>query len=39
MSDVFRRRLGARVIQFPSGSMPTISECACWLIMRMSCLR
>ena len=29
-----RRSVGARVIQLPSGSMPTISECACWLIWR-----
>ena len=27
-----RRKDGARVIQLPSGNMPTISECACWLI-------
>src|SRR6218665_1485367 len=29
-----RLSVGARVIQLPSGSMPTISECACWLIWR-----
>ena len=29
-----RRKLGARVIQLPSGSMPTISECACCEICR-----
>ena len=39
MSAIFRRSDGARVIQFPSGSIPTISECACWDIMRVSCLR
>jgi len=26
MSDIFRRRLGALVIQLPSGSIPTISN-------------
>jgi hypothetical protein len=30
---------GAREIQLPSGSMPTISECACWLIWRTRVLR
>ena len=34
-----RLRLGARVIQLPSGSMPTISEWACWLIWRIRVLR
>jgi hypothetical protein len=34
-----RFRVGARLIQLPSGSMPTISECACWLIWRTSVLR
>ncbi len=34
-----RRRFGARVIQLPSGSMPTTSLCACWLIWRMRVLR
>jgi len=34
-----RRRLGARVIQLPSGCMPMISECACWAICLMSVLR
>ena len=29
----------ARAIQWPSGSMPTNSECACWLIWRSSVLR
>ena len=36
MSEILRRRLGARVIQFPSGSMPTISEWACCDIIRTS---
>src|SRR6266576_587394 len=27
-----RLSVGARVAQLPSGSMPTISECACWQI-------
>jgi hypothetical protein len=36
MSDIFRLSEGARVIQLPSGSIPTISECACWDIIRMS---
>ena len=31
--------VGARVIQLPSGSMPTISECACCEICRISVLR
>jgi hypothetical protein len=30
---------GARVIQLPSGSMPTISECACCEIWRTSVFR
>ncbi len=30
-----RRSVGARVSQLPSGSMPTISECACWEICRV----
>ncbi|CFN72618.1 Uncharacterised protein [Bordetella pertussis] len=30
---------GARVIQLPSGSMPTISEWACWEIWRTKVLR
>jgi hypothetical protein len=30
---------GARLIQLPSGSMPTISLCACWLIWRTRVLR
>jgi hypothetical protein len=30
-----RRRLGARVIQLPSGCIPMISECACWAIWRI----
>src|SRR6478609_1681958 len=34
-----RRRLGALVIQFPSGCMPMISEWACWAICRISVLR
>ena len=34
-----RRRLGARVIQLPSGCMPMISEWACWAICLMSVLR
>src|SRR5690606_12473842 len=34
-----RFRLGARVIQLPSGCMPMISECACWEIWRISVLR
>ena len=38
-ATILRRSLGARVIQLPSGSMPTISECACCDIIRMSCLR
>ena len=33
---LLRRNDGARVIQFPSGNMPTISECACCDIMRTS---
>ena len=31
--------VGARVTQLPSGRMPTISECACWLLCRTSVLR
>ena len=31
----FRFKEGALVIQLPSGSMPTISLCACWLICRI----
>ena len=31
--------MGARLIQLPSGSMPTISECACCWIWRTSVLR
>jgi len=39
-SSISRRRSdGARVIQLPSGSMPTISEWACWEICRVSVLR
>jgi hypothetical protein len=34
-----RRNDGARVIQLPSGSMPTISEWACWLIYRIKVRR
>ncbi len=34
-----RRRLGARVIQLPSGCMPMISECACWAICRIMVAR
>ena len=34
-----RFSVGARVIQLPSGSMPTISLCACWQICRTSVLR
>ena len=34
-----RRSDGARVIQLPSGSMPTISECACCEICRVNVLR
>lgn len=34
-----RLSVGARVTQLPSGSMPTISECACWLIWRTRVLR
>ena len=36
---ILRRRLGARVIQLPSGNIPTISEWACCEIIRTSCLR
>ena len=39
MRIALRFRLGARVIQLDSGCMPMISECACWLIWRMSVLR
>src|SRR5450631_2946082 len=35
----FRFSEGARVIQFPSGSMPIISECACCDIWRIKVLR
>ena len=28
-NTILERKLGARVIQFPSGNIPTISECAC----------
>jgi hypothetical protein len=38
-SAALRRKVGARVIQLPSGSMPTISEWACWEIWRVSVLR
>ena len=31
--------MGARVTQFPSGSMPTYSECACWEIWRTRVFR
>lgn len=31
-----RRSEGARVIQFASGCIPMISECACWAIWRTS---
>jgi hypothetical protein len=34
-----RRKFGAREIQLPSGSMPTISLCACCDICRTSVLR
>ncbi len=34
-----RLRLGARVIQLPSGCIPMISECACCEIWRISVLR
>ena len=37
--DLSAQSDGARVIQLPSGSMPTISECACCDIMRTSCRR
>jgi hypothetical protein len=37
--DRLARRLGARVIQLPSGCMPMISECACCAIWRISVLR
>src|SRR5437588_171098 len=36
MSEILRRSEGARLIQLPSGSMPTTSECACCDIIRMS---
>ena len=36
---VLRSNEGARVIQLPSGSCPTISECACWPIWRIRVLR
>src|SRR5437867_3933640 len=39
MRIALRFRLGARVIQLPSGNMPTISECACCEICRISVLR
>src|ERR1700681_3324812 len=39
MRIALRFKLGARVIQLPSGSMPTISECACCEICRISVLR
>jgi len=35
MRIALRRSEGARVIQLPSGCMPTISECACWAIWRI----
>ncbi|MNH40472.1 hypothetical protein D3C79_1017970 [compost metagenome] len=35
ISCSLRLRLGARVTQLPSGSMPTISEWACWEICRI----
>ena len=34
-----RFKLGARLIQLASGSMPTISLWACWLIWRTKVLR
>src|SRR4051812_10071990 len=34
-----RRRLGARLSQFPSGCMPMISEWACWAICRIRVFR
>src|SRR5262245_54108668 len=34
ISTALRLSVGARLIQLPSGSMPTISECACWEICR-----
>src|SRR5438552_12892278 len=39
MRIALRLSVGARVIQLPSGSMPTISECACCEICRISVLR
>ena len=39
ISIALRLSVGARVIQLPSGSMPTISECACCEIWRISVLR
>src|SRR3990172_3666183 len=38
-STNLRRRLGAIVIQPPSGSIPTTSLCACCEIIRISCRR
>src|SRR5689334_5937138 len=35
----FLFNVGALVIQLPSGSIPTISLCACWLIWRILVLR
>ena len=39
MRMALRLRLGARVIQLPSGCMPMISECACCEIWRISVRR
>jgi hypothetical protein len=39
MRIALRFRLGARLIQFDSGCMPMISECACCEICRISVLR
>src|SRR5699024_11539616 len=39
MRIILRFNDGARVIQFASGCMPIISECACWEIWRTKVLR